>query len=95
VTDFDAAVAFAHTAAQVQDGVGLFCFSPESEAEPTTYRKVPVPVDLSIDRVLYRACQDLVALSHEQPVPLPATGLGPASRAEAAAESAEAQADDS
>jgi hypothetical protein len=84
-TDFDAAVAFAHTASQVQDGVGLFCFSPESEGAPTTYKKVPVPIDLSIDRVLYRACQDLVALSREGAVPLPSEPVGPASTAEAAA----------
>lgn len=93
-TDFDAAVAFAHTAAQVQDGVGLFCFSPESDAKPTTYRKVPVPVDLSIDRVLYRACQDLVALSNEEPVPVPAAGASPASRAETAAATADAELND-
>lgn len=75
-SDFDAAVAFAHTAAQVQDGVGLFCFTPESTAHPTTYRKVPVPVDLSIDRVLYRACQDLVSLKGKTAVPIPSDGTG-------------------
>lgn len=73
-SDFDAAVAFAHTAAQVQDGVGLFCFTPESTAHPTTYRKVSVPVDLSIDRVLYRACQDLVSLKGKTAVPIPSDG---------------------
>jgi hypothetical protein len=94
-TDFDAAVAFAETAAQVQDGVGLFCFSPKSEEEPTTYRKVPVPIPLSLDRVLYRACQDLVALSKEKPVPIPAEGLGPASEAEAATAFLSGRPDDS
>src|SRR3990170_2727213 len=77
-SDFDAAVAFAHTAAQVQDGVGLFCFTPESAAQPTTYRKVPVPVDLSIDRVLYRACQDLVDLKGKPSVPIAPDGSGAA-----------------
>jgi hypothetical protein len=88
-TDFDAVVGFAHTAAQVQDGVGVFCFTPESAALPTTYRKVAVPVDLSIDRVLYRACQDLVALKAEAPVPIPAEVVGPAAEAEAEAKAAE------
>jgi len=88
-SDFDATVAFAHTAAQVQDGVGLFCFTPESAAKPTTYRKVSVPVDLSIDRVLYRACQDLVGLKRKAPVPIPAAGLGPAGAAEATAQAAD------
>lgn len=88
-TDFDAVVAFAHTAAQVQDGVGIFCFTPDSQDQPTTYRKVAVPADLSLDRVLYRACQDLVALRHEAPVAIPAEGLGPAASAEAEAARAE------
>ena len=90
-TDFDAAVAFAHTAAQVQDGVGLFCFSPISEERPTEYRKVSVPNDLSIDKVLYRACQDLVALSNAPAIKVPATQVSPSSTAQAAAESAESE----
>ncbi len=77
-TDFEAVVAFAHTAAQVQDGVGIFCFTPESPSRPTTYRKVGVPADLSLDRVLYRACQDLVGLRHEAPVAIPEQAVGPA-----------------
>jgi hypothetical protein len=89
-TDFDAAVAFAHTAAQVQDGVGLFCFSPKSADQPTTYLSAPVPVDLSIDRVLYRACQDLVALRSEAPIAISKAEAGPAERAEAAADAADA-----
>lgn len=91
-TDFDAVIGFAHTAAQVQDGVGVFCFGPESEAQPTTYRKVAVPIDLSIDRVLYRACQDLVALKAETPVAVPEEAVGPA--ADAAEEAEEADATD-
>jgi hypothetical protein len=88
-TDFEAVVNFAHTAAQVQDGVGVFCFTPDSPSHPTTYRKVTVPVDLSIDRVLYRACQDLVALKAEAPVPIPPEVVGPAPRAETFATAAE------
>lgn len=88
-TDFDAAVGFAHTAAQVQDGVGLFCFTPESASKPTAYKKLPVPTELSIDRVLYRACQDLVSLGAQAPVPIPSGAAGPASNAEASAEVAD------
>ncbi len=64
-TDLDATVAFAHTAAQVVDGVGLFCFGPTSVASPTTYRKFDVPPGISMDRVLYGACQDLLELRRE------------------------------
>lgn len=91
-TDFDAVIGFAHTAAQVQDGVGIFCFGPESESNPTSYRKVPVPADLSIDRVLYRACQDLVALKAEEPVEVTASDIGPAAEAEAEAEAVDEEA---
>jgi hypothetical protein len=65
-TDLDATIAFARTAAQVVDGVGLFCFGPTSEVDPTTYRKLDVPTDVSMDRVLYRACQDLIEIRREQ-----------------------------
>lgn len=83
-TDFDATVAFAHTAAQVMDGVGLFCFGPASEAEPTTYRAIGVPRDIGMGQVLYRACQDLTALRDQGPEPIPGSALGPAADAEAA-----------
>jgi hypothetical protein len=88
-TDFEAVVSFAHTAAQVQDGVGVFCFTPDTPDRPTSYRKVAVPVDLSIDRVLYRACQDLVALKSQTPVEISEDVVGPAVSAEAAASAVE------
>lgn len=87
--DFDAIVKFAQTAAQVQDGVGIFCFMPVSPDQPTTYTKVAVPTALSLDRVLYRACQDLVVLSREAPVAIPSSAVGPAAGAEAEAAGAE------
>jgi hypothetical protein len=83
-TDFDATVAFAHTAAQVMDGVGLFCFGPASEAEPTTYRIMGAPREIGMDQVLYRACQDLTALQREAPEPIPSSAVGPATEAQAA-----------
>jgi hypothetical protein len=64
-TDLEATIAFAHTAAQVVDGVGLFCFGPASVNAPTTYRTFDVPAGISMDRVLYGACQDLLELKRE------------------------------
>jgi len=86
-TDFDATVAFARTAGQVEDGVGLFCFGPQAGGSPTSYKRLGVPPELSIDRVLYRACQDIVALRQEQPLPADEASL--AASAETAAEKAE------
>jgi hypothetical protein len=80
-TDLDATIAFAHTAAQVVDGVGLFCFGPTSEAAPTTYRTFDVPPGISMDRVLYGACQDLVALRREGVEAIPDDSVGPATKA--------------
>jgi hypothetical protein len=92
-TDFDATVAFARTAGQVEDGVGLFCFGPREGGPPTAYRPVAVPAELSIERVLYRACQDIVALRQEHPEAPPIAPLGLAAEAEAAAEQAEREAE--
>src|SRR3990172_6516636 len=101
-TDLDATIAFAHTAAQVVDGVGLFCFGPASEAAPTTHRKfeVPPPVNIhpllsappgiSMARVLYGACQDLLELKREGVEAIPEQAVGPA----AAAQDALARVDD-
>lgn len=77
-TDLDATIAFAHTAAQVVDGVGLFCFGPTSEAAPTTYRKFDVPPGISMDRVLYGACQDLLELRPEGVEAIPERAARPA-----------------
>ena len=38
---------------------------PTSVAAPTTYRKFDVPPGISMDRVLYGACQDLLELQRE------------------------------
>lgn len=80
-TDLDATIAFAHTAAQVVDGVGLFCFGPTSGAAPTTYRTFDVPPGISMDRVLYGACQDLLALRREGVEAVPDDSAGPATKA--------------
>lgn len=81
-TDLDATIAFARIASQVVDGVGLFCFGPTSETSPTTYRRFGVPPEVSMDRVLYRACQDLLELQREGVHEVPAGVVGPAATAE-------------
>jgi hypothetical protein len=85
-TDFDAAIGAAHTAAQVVDGVGLFCFGPVSEAHPTKYRILPVPPEISMDRVLYRACQDLIELQRTGIEEIDDSMIGPSAAAQAAAD---------
>jgi hypothetical protein len=82
--DFDATVALANMATQVMDGVGLFCFGPSSESNPTTYNIFGVPRHLGFNQVLYRACQDLTALRDQAPEPIPASAIGPAADAETA-----------
>lgn len=87
-TDLKAVVAFAQTAGQVVDHVGVFCFGPTATDEPTSnYMKLSVPTSFAIERVLYRACQDLVGLKGEAPVPLPGV-VSPAAQAEEEAASA-------
>jgi hypothetical protein len=57
--DHQRVVQFARTAGLVSDAVGAFCFRPVSLHEPTSYRAEPVPSDVELGRVLFRACQDL------------------------------------
>jgi hypothetical protein len=92
--DFEATVALARMAAQVMDGVGLFCFGPASEEEPTQYKPCRVPRDIGMDQVLYRASQDLVVLRDEEIEPIPPSGIGPAGLALAALEKVDPDAAD-
>ena len=66
----------------------MFCFGPASEAKPTTYRSYPVPPEISMDRVLYRACQDLVELKREGIEAMATDAIGPAAAAKVLAWSA-------
>jgi hypothetical protein len=66
--DHERVVRFANVAAQVSDAVGVFCFTPVSPAQPTTYKPLPVPAHVELARVLFNACQDLMALKAAQPV---------------------------
>jgi hypothetical protein len=66
--DRDRVVQFANVAGQVSDAVGVYCFRPVSPVQPTRYRKEKVPSHIELDRVLFRACQDLTAIRSAAPV---------------------------
>jgi hypothetical protein len=82
--DCDRVIRHAEVAGQVFDGVGIFCFQPISAAQPTSYVAVPddsVPASFQLERVLYRACQNLQSLEAEGPTLLPSDApLGPAAQ---------------
>jgi hypothetical protein len=62
--DRDSVIRFADRAGLVSDAVGLFCFRPVSTDQPTQYKAEHVPSTIALDRVLFRACQDLVAIKN-------------------------------
>jgi hypothetical protein len=67
--DRDRVVQFAHVASQVSDAVGVFCFGPKDPLQPTSaYEEKAVPAPVQLDRVLFRACQDLRALKGQQAI---------------------------
>lgn len=66
-SDLRAITTIASRAAQMNDGLGVFCFQPVSSAEPTKYEAVPVPTELQMSRVLFRACSDLKSISERRP----------------------------
>jgi len=59
--DRDRVIRFADVANQVSDAVGIFCFRPVSDDKPTKYRAETVSPHVAIERVLFRACQELTA----------------------------------
>lgn len=61
-SDFARTVHWAHTAQQVVDAVGLYCFEPDGSSATHYRRRAGVPTDLELERVLYRACTDLTRL---------------------------------
>lgn len=79
--DFQTLMKLARAAVQVMDGVGVYAFTPVAPDKPTVYKSVPVPRDVDLAAVLYRACQDLVQLKSAPPAP-----TGPPGPAEEAAE---------
>jgi hypothetical protein len=83
-TDLRAVISYAGRAAQVEDGVGVFCYEPISEATPTRYRPVTrdIPTELQLARALYRACEDLTAILAQPTIRLPAEVVADAISAE-------------
>jgi hypothetical protein len=69
--DRDRVVQFANVAGLVSDAVGVYCFTPISPSQPTTYRPLQVPAHLELARVLFRACQDLSATKIREPIQPP------------------------
>ena len=61
-------IRFADVASLVSDAVGVFCFRPVSPDTPTKYRAEEVPTHIELNRVLFRACQDLTAIKSAGPV---------------------------
>jgi hypothetical protein len=69
VNDADQArlVRLSEQAGLVSDAVGVFCFRPISDNNPTTYKPASVPTPIELSRVLFRACQDLTAIKNARP----------------------------
>jgi hypothetical protein len=81
-TDFRAVVRWAETAAQVVDAVGLYCYEPVPGSF-TTYRScIGVPTPYELERVLFRACNELRHL-REEPPPALSTDVPQGAAAEA------------
>ena len=78
--DLKRVIQFANVTGLVSDAVGVFCFRPISNEQPTGYRAEDVPPHIEIGRVLFRACQDLISMKDARPVEPPTPN--PASAAE-------------
>jgi hypothetical protein len=62
-SDFAATVRWAHTAQQIVDAVGLYCYEPVTGTTTRYRRRDGVPTDLELERVLYKACLELRSLA--------------------------------
>jgi hypothetical protein len=56
-------VRWAHTAQQIVDAVGLYCYEPIAGTTTTYRRRDGVPTELELERVLYKACLELRKLA--------------------------------
>lgn len=70
-TDFRATIRWVETAAQALDAVGIYCYEPVA-GSLTQYRRRAVPAAYELERVLWRACQELRMLRTSPPPPIPA-----------------------
>jgi hypothetical protein len=83
-TDFRAVIRWAEAAAQVVDAVGLYCYEPVPGTFTTYQPRSGVPTPYELDRVLFRACNELQHLRAEPPPPIPGDVMqGAAAEAEA------------
>jgi len=64
-SDFERTLAWASTAQQVVDAVGLYCYEPNGDSFTSYRRREGVPADLQLERVLYKACVDLQSMTRE------------------------------
>ncbi len=62
-SDFERTLKWASTAQQVLDAVGLYCFEPVGDSFTDYRQRDGVPPDLQLERVLYKACVDLQAMT--------------------------------
>ncbi len=62
-SDFERILKWASTAQQVLDAVGLYCFEPVGDSFTDYRQRDGVPPDLQLERVLYKACVDLQAMT--------------------------------
>jgi hypothetical protein len=91
-TDFAAVVRWAETAAQVVDAVGLYCYEPTPDSFTTYRRRAGIPTAYELERVLYRACNELHGLKVAPPPPIPhEVEPSAAARAESLTEQASAE----
>ena len=83
-TDLRAVISYAGRAAQVEDGVGVFCYEPVSETTPTRYQPVTrgIPTELQLARALYRACEDLTVIVAQPTIKMPDAVVAEAINAE-------------
>lgn len=65
-SDFDATIRWAHTAQQIVDAVGLYCYEAKAGTTSEYRRRSDVPTELELERVLYRACLELRSLAVSQ-----------------------------
>ena len=67
-SDFEATGRWAHTAQQVGGTVGLYCYEPVEGTTTAYRRRGGVPMELELERVLYRACLELRSLASNAPL---------------------------
>lgn len=60
--DLARVVRLADQASLVSDAVGVFCYRPASVEQTTTYTAEVIPTHLQLNRVLFRACQELTSI---------------------------------